>query len=339
MSRARRLRSLPPAFTLVELLVVIGIIAILISILLPTLSRARESARATKCLSNMRNLAQATLMFAQENRGIMPGRGATTVIKYDASSGRIRAATAAEAKAGDCFDWIAWRRAKDPVTGQLATDIMDQNITFSGLARYMSVRPKFHNTPDEANAIGLNVEDAFRCPSDRLDAHMKNMIDNNGGRGLYRYSYAINSLIATKEGTPWGINAPSLANVPPPPAGVSYGTESRSWGRFSGKVSSIKNSSEILLFICEDELTVDDGSFSPNPYNWGTGTIQAVATRHDNKIAKTKGNTYGVNDPNQNGYGQVSFCDGHAERISRVDALRQKRTGNPYPDPSTPPFN
>jgi prepilin-type processing-associated H-X9-DG protein len=134
---------------------------------------------------------------------------------------------------------------------------------------------------------------------------------------------------------------PSLGGVPPPPAGTSYGGEMRSWGRFSGRVSSIKRSSEIILFVCEDELTIDDGIFSPNPYNWGDKSIQAVATRHDLKIAKARGSgsTFGLSDPNQNGYGIVSFCDGHAARISRVDALRQKHTGNPYPDPEIPPFN
>ena len=336
-TRARR----RTAFTLVELLVVIGIIAILISILLPTLNRARESARATKCLSNMRNLTQAALMFAQENRGLMPGRGATTVLMWDSSTRRVRGASAAEAAAGNCFDWIAWRRAKDPVSGVMASDVADQNITFSGLARYMAVKPMFHTTPDEANQIALKLEDVYRCPSDRLDAHMKNFGDNNGGRGIYRYSYSMNALVAVRDGNPYGAVAPSLGGVPPPAGGGSYSNESRSWGRFSGKLSSIKNSAEIILFACEDELTVDDGVFSPNPYNWGAGTIQAVATRHDLKIAKSRGNSksFGVADPNQNGYGLVSFCDGHAERISRVDALRQKHTGNPYPDPTTPPFN
>src|SRR3954470_22196700 len=60
------------AFTLVELLVVIGIIALLISILLPTLGKARESARTLACASNGRQLALAIRLFSQEHRGYMP---------------------------------------------------------------------------------------------------------------------------------------------------------------------------------------------------------------------------------------------------------------------------
>jgi general secretion pathway protein G len=59
-------------FTLLELLVVIGIIAVLIGILLPALARARESARTTQCLSNLRQLATAATIYVGENRGSYP---------------------------------------------------------------------------------------------------------------------------------------------------------------------------------------------------------------------------------------------------------------------------
>ena len=60
------------AFTLVELLVVIGIIAILISIILPSLTRARESANRAACLSNLRSIGQMYLIYAQDNKRQIP---------------------------------------------------------------------------------------------------------------------------------------------------------------------------------------------------------------------------------------------------------------------------
>jgi len=59
-------------FTLVELLVVIGIIALLISILLPSLSKAQRAAKNAACLANMRSLGQAVAIYQSENRQSFP---------------------------------------------------------------------------------------------------------------------------------------------------------------------------------------------------------------------------------------------------------------------------
>lgn len=70
----RQGRFAPRAFTLVELLVVIGIIAVLVAILLPALNAARKAAVKTQCLSNVRQLAVSLLFYANDNKGWFPSR-------------------------------------------------------------------------------------------------------------------------------------------------------------------------------------------------------------------------------------------------------------------------
>lgn len=88
-------------FTLVELLVVIGIISVLVAILLPALNRAREAAKWTQCLSNLRQLGTAMINYAQDNHDIFPS---ASVSNLDS-------------------DWVYWQGGRNPypdiVTGSI----------------------------------------------------------------------------------------------------------------------------------------------------------------------------------------------------------------------------
>ena len=69
-------RRAQEGFTLVELLVVIGIIALLISILLPSLNRAREAANQVKCEAQEKQIVMGMILHANEHKGYMPLVGA-----------------------------------------------------------------------------------------------------------------------------------------------------------------------------------------------------------------------------------------------------------------------
>src|SRR5216683_460211 len=84
------LRKRRSGFTLIELLVVIAIIAILAAILFPVFAQAREKARMTACLSNMKQIGTSLLMYVQD---------------YDETYPYIRFHNASAAKGQNCYVW------------------------------------------------------------------------------------------------------------------------------------------------------------------------------------------------------------------------------------------
>jgi len=95
---SRRRRTLVTGFTLVELLVVVAIIALLLGILIPSLSRAREVARTTQCKSNLKQWGTAMNIYAAEHRDLLPADGGRN-------------------PAGDDRSWV-WYNALPPVVNQ-----------------------------------------------------------------------------------------------------------------------------------------------------------------------------------------------------------------------------
>jgi prepilin-type N-terminal cleavage/methylation domain-containing protein/prepilin-type processing-associated H-X9-DG protein len=324
--------AIKPGFTLVELLVVIGIIAILVGLLLPAVTKARRQAQGAACLSNLRQLASAVMMYTSENNLWMPCGAGTgqTVWNNDQpqkNGGGVNPYGSGNVDPTVTANWIAWAREIDPVTNAV-TSALDQNITYSGLAKYLAIpfTPSSSNGGPVAwfpgvtslptsNTVSDNFDHVFICPGDdRLQR--PNAVAGN----VFRYSYSMNDFVSD----PPSIQVNNFKGYP---------QNLRNGWTYSGKISSIKNSASIILIICEDSETLDDAAakFDPNQWIIPGGRVNTVSPRHFGYNASSNSTANAA--ANQDGYGNASFCDGHAEVISRKDCLRQVHTANPYADP------
>ncbi len=234
-------------FTLVELLVVIGIIAVLIAILLPALSAAREQAKRTVCTSNLHNWGVACYNFATENKGVFPvalrtnnGAFFPTILNYD------------DLNRGGPNTVDSWH-----ANGVSLTQFFDFGVNRGSLP------------PVPAVGIFLDVDpggistSSLICPSSQNSIHIWNPGDSNWGDIVWgQYMYV------------GGITTDHLY-----PSVGNFGTYP-SLGNFGTKVPAVREND---LQLQDEILAADEVWFSGGPsYGWDyAGTYRINHRRID----------------------------------------------------------
>lgn len=217
------------AFTLVELLIVIAVIAILAALLLPVLDKAKQKAQGISCLNNLRQLSAGCKMYADDNHGNL------------VSSWPIGWGTYPVNPYSWCPGWVSYDEPQDPIDGGYGPD------------------PQFNCTNVYAlqqGAIWQYVKnaDAYRCPADYRSL---------GGRLVVR-SYSMNSWInGRSDGDPTGS---TTFMTPDQDAGLTYAffrTENQlrqpaqTWCLIDEDGSSI-NDAMFVLDMADDQNAIAD---------------------------------------------------------------------------------
>jgi prepilin-type processing-associated H-X9-DG protein len=249
----------------------------------------------------------------------MPAQAGLSVYKLDPVTDLIiKVTNSNDPQIKHLADWISWQRIIDPINLTKST-ASDLNITYGALVPYLNGKEVDTVGGPAANAVDPALDAVYRCPSDNLGSRPSSA---DASHGIYRYSYSININYANP-----------IKNYAAPYNSPGQRVDAP----FTGKFASIPNTSEKVLYICEDELTLRSGVFQADATGWLAGLyVDNVATRHESKIRNTVkqlSNGTNVGTVNQDGYGNVVFCDGHGEFFSRKDAMRSKYSGDPVPDP------
>ncbi len=172
----RTFANLRTAFTLIELLVVIAIIAILAAMLLPALSKAKERARTTQCLNQLRQLGQAMQMYGDDQNNLLPPaeRGVPwnstnpvpwmrPLVDYYRDTNMLRCPSMSLAHKKSPFSYFMGSRVVVIQTGTFGSLRLNR-ITVP--AQYiLSGDCNFPFEPDDADPDNYSVDTLFSLPS------------------------------------------------------------------------------------------------------------------------------------------------------------------------------
>ncbi|MBN2063466.1 MAG: type II secretion system protein [Sedimentisphaerales bacterium] len=262
-------------FTLIELLVVIGIIALLVSILMPALSRAKELAKRTVCSANLKGIGTATGIYMNENRGMAMKAWSVNGTTNKAGFGCAYYNSGAYAAGG--LPRFALGVGTNPYETNTASSVQTAGSCLFLLVRYADVTPDSFVCPSAADAKPMELRNAILANS--AVTNWTDCIDFDAGASLsYSYNDPWNKQLDDTSGSSYALAADKNPAFDTPTMAV----------RATVGTNPVPNGTPQVT--------------NPNPDDWDWSKPRDIADDVDRS-----GNSFNHNREVQ----QVIFADGH----------------------------